>query len=515
MADNFYYVEGNTSVKDIIKTLVNEITQKAATYNWTLVYPTELASITDYAIVSTKNLYCDKVFYTKFERSAATIPTSGEQALIDKYNNSKPLTTEQYDLIQRYIGSLDIGKITGQINGITYNESTVFKIEPTLRTEDQNTFIQFVRTVRNIVDDAEATLIYKYLEGIALTTDEQNQYQAFKQAHELTSEEITDWTQLKADRKFYTDTIVVILLKERLAPNLLSNSDQNSLASYRQTMELSDSEMQNLARLKSGMDNRNHIEITIGTEIEDKQVMQEIEGVQQQVTIKDLVDSSCSLPSRLAWYRQLDSNIGDWLPVQYWLTQNKDSINLVLRGDPSADNYPYNNYLTSYAYIGSVKPVEDSAYTDDIYNFGVTCSSDIEPSLIAKFGPRTGNGVTDFCMVANKVGLPYQPHYSGFYTTNPFMDKCNFEGSRWNLKKHQFSDITVVHPIDMERGKLQNALVGDASSIYDSDRLSYRKGTPEEEMYRKFKITAPYWLLNNSANTLYCVAIRIPTTSTE
>lgn len=518
MADNFYYVEGNTSVKNIINTLVNEITQKAASvYKWALVYPTDPTKVTDYALVSTQNLYCDKTFYVKFERSAATVPTSDQQKLIDKYNNSKPLTSEQYDLMKRYIGSLDLGKVTAYINNVPYNEVNIFKKDPkdpANLTMDETTFLQFIRTIRNITDDREATLIYKYLNGIAMTQDEQNQYQIFKEAHELTSTEIVNWTELKADRKFYSDSIVIILLKEYLAPDLLG-SDKVSLASYRQSMELSDSEMLALAKLKAGMDNRNHISISFGTEIEDKQVMQTVNGTQQQVTIKDLVDASCSKPARLAWYRDLDENIGDWLPVQYWLTQTKDSINLILRGDPSADNYPYNNYLTSYAYIGSVKPVEDGAYNDDVHNFGVTTSSDLAPELSDKFGPRTGTGVTDFCMIANRVGLPFQPHYSAFYTTQPFMDKCNFEGSRWNLKKHQFSDVTVVHPVDMERGKLQNVLVGDASSIYDSDRLSYKKGTPEEEMYRKFKITAPYWLLNNSANNLYCVAIRIPITTTE
>lgn len=512
MADNFYYVEGNTTVKDIIKTLASEMTKKATDpYKWSLVFPTDPLTITDHAILSTHNLYCDRTFYIRFERSAATIPTSDQQKLIDKYNNSMPLTDEQYKLMSRYIGSLDIGKITDTVNGASYSETVIFKKDPITLTADESTFLQFVRTIRNITDDSEVTLIYKYLNGIAMTQEEQNQYQAYKETHELTSTEAIDWSTLKTARKFYSDSIVLILLKEHLAPSLLSTSDQNSLASYRQTMELTNTEMLELSRLKAGMDNRNHIEITIGTEIEDVQVMQN----GQQVTIKDLVEESCSLPARLSWYRDLDPTIGNWLPIQYWLTQNTDSINLILRGDPSADNYPYNNYLTSYAYIGALKPVEDSAYTDDVYNFGITTSSDIAPALVPKYGPRTGTGVTDFCMVANKVGMPYQPHYSGFYTSHAFMDKCNFEGSRWNLKKHQFSDVTLIHPIDMERGKLQNVLVGDASSIYDTDRLSYKKGTTDEEMYRKFKISAPYWLLNNSANNLYCVAIRIPITTSE
>jgi hypothetical protein len=211
---------------------------------------------------------------------------------------------------------------------------------------------------------------------------------------------------------------------------------------------------------------------------------------------------------RLAWYRKVQTGIKDFLPIQFWLNVTKDSINLVLRGDPSADVAPYENYLTSYAYIGALKPLEDSATTDDVYNFAITTSSDVEPNYAKPYGDRTATGVTDVCMIANKIGMPYQPHYPAFYATNPFMDKCNVEGSRWNHKKHQFSDITLVHPVDMERGKLINVLAGDASSIYDMDKLAYKKDTVDEEYYKKFKITAPYNFLNNSAQVNYCVAIR-------
>ncbi len=164
----------------------------------------------------------------------------------------------------------------------------------------------------------------------------------------------------------------------------------------------------------------------------------------------------------------------------------------MLRGDPSADVSPYNNYLTGYCYIGALKPIEDSAYTDDEYNFGITVSSDVEPGYSNPYGQRTATGITDVCMIANKIGMPYQPHYPGFYSTNMFMDKCNVEGSRWDHKKHQFSPITLVHPIDMERGNMINVLAGDGSNINDEDMLTYMRDTDSEENYKKFRITAPF-----------------------
>jgi hypothetical protein len=60
----------------------------------------------------------------------------------------------------------------------------------------------------------------------------------------------------------------------------------------------------------------------------------------------------------------------------------------------------------------------------------------------------------------------------------------------------------------MERGKMINVLAGDASSIYDMDKLVYAKDTDNEESYKKFKITAPFNFLNNSANPNYAIAIR-------
>lgn len=239
-------------------------------------------------------------------------------------------------------------------------------------------------------------------------------------------------------------------------------------------------------------DMRNHIFMQVGKELDNE----------------DLKQDTASLPCEFSWYGQVHVNIKMWLPLQYWINVTKDAVNIVLRGDPSADVYPYENYYTSYAYLGVITPMEEDSLEDLDNNFCITTSSADPPTYSDKFGYRTATGVTDVCMVANKVGMPMQPHYAGFYTTHSFMDKINTEGSRWNNKKHQFSDITLVHPVDMERGKMQNVLIGDASSIFDMDKLIYKKGTDEEENYKKFKISAPYNFLNNTANGLYCLAIR-------
>jgi hypothetical protein len=232
-------------------------------------------------------------------------------------------------------------------------------------------------------------------------------------------------------------------------------------------------------------------------------------GTEYDSTAQDLVAGKVSNASKLSWYHDsIDASIKDWLPVSYWMNVTTDSVNLILRGDPSADNYPYKKFLVGYAYIGALKELEAGQELDVEFNFGLTTASSTEPTYTTTYGPRTGTGTTDVVMVANKIGLPYQPHYPAFYSANAYMDKMNIEGSRWNNQKHQFSDITLVHPIDMERGKMQNVLIGDNSALYDNDKLVFKQDTDEQEMYKKFQISAPYSFLNNSTNVQYCIAIR-------
>ena len=494
--EKFYYVEGNTSVRDIIKNLTKEITQNAGIYKWELIYPTTADEIKDFSLIKATTSYGEN-FYARLERAAVIAPNSYEQGLLDKEKYSKPFTENEIVLLNRYMEAMDY----------TTSEKNLIKKDIEALTEEQLVELQELRMRKNITNDRELALLKKYYNGESLSSSEQNELDTFRKAHNLNAQELKDWTEMKTNRKLYTDTIIRIMYKQY--NNLqLTSYEESSLANYRQQMELTQSEKERLALLKGQMDNRNHMYITIGKEIHKTNRIVDVDGEQTEVEVTDLIEESCSVPSRLAWYKKLPDEIGTWLPVQYWLNVTKDAVNIVLRGDPSADNYPYNNYLTSYAYIGALKPMEDSAYTDDKYNFGVTTSSDIAPFFSKKFGERTATGVTDVCMIANKIGMPMQPHYAGFYTTHSFMDKCNTEGSRWNHKKHQFSDITLVHPVDMERGKMINVLAGDASAIYDMDKLVYKKDTDDEENFKKFKITAPYSFLNNTANNLYCLAIR-------
>ncbi|OAA92996.1 hypothetical protein [Clostridium coskatii] len=406
ITEDFYYMEGNCSVKNLVKTLVTEITQNSGVYKWNLVVPDSIDKIGVNGAAGTINLITDGSTTDKVQ-TTFSVSRSNDTCIIK--------TTTSY------------GKIF---------------------------YVKISRPTRE------------------LTTAENNAIRKFKSSHIY--DDISGATHSRNDAQ------VLEFMAEQNADGT-DNGYNDYVSAMTVGLALNNIRLQMAASLNS-----DSTDIDVSKDIQER------------------------YNYRLAWYRNLQPEIKDFLPVQYWICVTKDSINLVLRGDPSADVAPYNNYLTSYAYIGALKPVEDSAYTDDEYNFGITTSSEIEPNYSNPYGERTGTGVTDVCMIANKIGMPYQPHYPAFYSTNPFMDKCGVEGSRWNHKKHQFSDITLVHPVDMERGKMINVLVGDASSIYDTDKLVYMKGTDSEENYKKFKITAPFNFLNNSSNINYCIAIRCP-----
>jgi len=412
MADNFYYVEGNTSVKNLVKNLVKEITENAGIYKWNLVYPSSINEI-GVSTTTTVDLITDGSTTTKVSTTTFSVNNIKDMCIIEATTTYGESFYVKIDRIHADLSGEEKKAIKAFESNHTYNTGSGYISH------------------RN---DAE---VLELMYGITKGTGGADVYSGNTSSF---------------------DDYVSAMTKGNALNNL-----------------------------------RLQISSSLNTEGNDLDMAT---GLQQIYNFK------------LAWYKYLPPTIKDFLPVQYWLNITKDSINLVLRGDPSADTAPYENYLTSYAYIGALKPLEDSATTDDVFNFAITTSSDVEPSYAKPYGERTATGVTDVCMIASKIGMPYQPHYPAFYATNPFMDKCNVEGSRWNHKKHQFSDVTLVHPIDMERGKMINVLVGDASSIYDMDKLAYKKDTAEEEYYKKFKITAPYNFLNNSAQVNYCIALR-------
>lgn len=242
--------------------------------------------------------------------------------------------------------------------------------------------------------------------------------------------------------------------------------------------------------------------------------------------------------AKWSWYKEEGFDDGlifrDWLPIRYWINFTKEYANFVLQGDPSPDVHPYNNYVISYGYLGMVKPYENAVVEDYENNFAMTIGSDQHPEAESEYpttwGLRTGTGVSDIVMEKTDSNIPYQAHLPSFHTSPEFMDKHFIHASEFT-GSHSFSEVTVTHAYERERGKLQGMLIGDRSSIFHLDELISNKdhfdtrgaliggdkeltnkcGFPfesKEKRWVMFNINAPYWFANNSPNVHYGIAIR-------
>lgn len=251
-----------------------------------------------------------------------------------------------------------------------------------------------------------------------------------------------------------------------------------------------------------------------------------------------LDDNLSSEWAKWSWYREEGFDEGlvfqDWLPIRYWINFTKEYANIILQGDPSPDIHPYKNYCISYAYIGMLSSYENAKEEDLENNFAMTVSSDQHPQAPNEYattwGLRTGTGITDIVMERTGSNIPYQAHYPSFHTSPEFMDKHFIHVSEFT-GSHHFSEVTVTHAYERERGKLQGMLIGDRSSIFHLDELISNKdefdyrgalvggknefknrcGKPfqsQEKRWVMFNINAPYWFANNSPNTFYGVALR-------
>lgn len=241
--------------------------------------------------------------------------------------------------------------------------------------------------------------------------------------------------------------------------------------------------------------------------------------------------------AKFAWYREVAFDKGvvfqDWLPIRYWMNYTTEYCNIVIQGDPSPDIHPYVDYIIGYGYFGMLKSYDHMENEDLENNFAMTVSSDIIPEVEDDFattwGVKTGTGITDIVMERTNSNIPYQAHYPSFHTTPEFMDKHFIMASEFT-GSHHFSEITVVHGYERERGKMQSVLIGDRSSIFHLDELISDKdqfdvrgamvrgeevrnacGFPfqsKEKRWVQFNINAPYWFAGNSANVFYGIAIR-------
>lgn len=536
MADNFYYNTATIKSDNLLKTLAKEVSMSAGEYNWDLLFPESVDNIVDtimlHTIVTdntdTENLKNYDRYLKIFKPQPKSLDAN-EEKLLKKYNYQGNFTNYEISYITKYFAGQNFS--TTPVNEVTFLKSwynsvkghstSLTDADMELGNSTDQSIMDSIKYVKRFLDVNELYLYAKELNGSdSLTTEEQNALNGYKEARVVTQDDINKYNEVK-DNRGLTDDIAKLVVLEyySMASSLTSSigakdSDGNAipdttvLANYRSGRAITQEEMNQIAAILAGVNVHNTLMWQIGDKIDED-------------TKRDFIEDHSSIPARFSWYKSIHTNLQEYTGCDYWITLNKDSLNLVVRGDPSVDIYPYKNWLVSYAYVGRILPIDEESDPDYERNWAMTVSSDVSPTLVTDtssehfgaenetYGFKTATGVTDITMLATTVGVPYQSHLPAFYTTNPTMDKVNMDGSRWNKKKHQYSEITVVHGFDMERGKMQNILIGDGSSIYDGDKLVYLKKDQDPEMYIKFKISAPYNFVNNSPNVDYTLALRV------
>lgn len=163
---------------------------------------------------------------------------------------------------------------------------------------------------------------------------------------------------------------------------------------------------------------------------------------------------------------------------------------------PSSLDAFYKSFLSSVSTARSFNSVVRDKFTGAI----------IDVKFSNKFGKDTATGVNDIVMFQTRSGLKYQRHQASFITSEEFMRKEKSGQSRWTGKFH-LSPIYIEHSYDKQRGWLDGVMAVDDSGIEHLDELIVDKDTPNEEVYKFFRVNAPYSMFNNSPNYAYGLAI--------
>lgn len=172
--------------------------------------------------------------------------------------------------------------------------------------------------------------------------------------------------------------------------------------------------------------------------------------------------------------------------------------------------------LTSLGNVYTGVPIQDRTKPVPVSNFDPDAAGVLrdpitgavqEVRVPSTWGQNTATGVNDIAMYKTRSGVYYQRHQASFITPEEFMQKDAFNPSRWTQKFH-LSPLYVVHAYDGYRGWLKDVVVVDDSSIVHLDELIVNKGLANEEIYKYFRLSAPFSLMQNSANTKYGIAIK-------
>ena len=211
---------------------------------------------------------------------------------------------------------------------------------------------------------------------------------------------------------------------------------------------------------------------------------------------------------KISWFRETaaaKSIVHGWLPIEYWVSFDKNAGVGVMMGDPGLSA---TEWLSSPFYFGSLKQIDGALETDLKGNFGGFGGSYTEPTLMKNYGDYTGTGMTDVIMAATKTGRPYQAHKVAVFGAYEFREKT-FNGQSAHTGKHAVSDIVLGDVNENDRGIMQHCLaVPRVAKEHGTELIYNRYQSGKEETYIFLNVNAPYTPFNTSPDVLLGFAIR-------
>lgn len=211
---------------------------------------------------------------------------------------------------------------------------------------------------------------------------------------------------------------------------------------------------------------------------------------------------------KVNWFRETPNAsliAQDWLPIEYWLSFDRNAATGVLMGDPGLS---VSDWLSSPFYFGSLEQIDGALETDLKGNFAGFGGSYTEPVLTKQYGDYTGNGMTDVILASTKTGRPYQAHKVSIFGGYEFKEKT-FNGQSAHTGKHPVSDIVLTDVHENDRGTLRHCLaVPRVAKSHATELIYNRYISGKEETYIFLNITAPYTPFNTSSDSLIGFAIR-------
>lgn len=214
---------------------------------------------------------------------------------------------------------------------------------------------------------------------------------------------------------------------------------------------------------------------------------------------------------KLCWFKE-NTNAAtyakSWLPIEYWLSFDKNSIVGVLMGDPGMS---IDNYVSTPFGWGLLNQIDGALETDDSGNFFGFSGSQYDPSISPSktFGDFTATGIKDVAVVKTKSGRPYQGHKLSVFGAYEF-SAATFNGQSAFTGKSTVTDMVVGDVNENDRGIIPRMIATSCVGKEHTAELIYnRYVSGKEETYIFLHTNAAYTIFSTSANTLLGIAIKV------